>query len=153
MPTRRSEAEDADDWHWTLRSATNRPILRVLEKDKDSSDSGSLVVVSHNKSEPGGSDDALKASVAFMAGAEAGGFGSAGDVTTAFALEKSLFSSGTLSLNGNIGRFIGRSHGRSASFLRAQYWRFFRARLLPLLTGILPRPALLSRIRPTLPLP
>jgi hypothetical protein len=78
IPNRRSEAEDVDDWHWTLRSATNRPILRVLEKDKDSSDSGSLVVVSHSRSERGGSDDALKASVAFIAGAEAGGFGSAG---------------------------------------------------------------------------
>ena len=51
MPIRRSETDEPDDWHWTLRSATNRPILRVLEKDKDSSDNGSLVVVSHNKSE------------------------------------------------------------------------------------------------------
>jgi hypothetical protein len=117
MPTRRSDAEDADDWHWTLRSAANRPILRVLEKDKDSTDTGSLVVVSHNKSERGGSDDALKASVAFIAGAEAGGFGGAGDVTTAFALEKSLFSSGTLSFNGN----IAATSGDPTGVLRASY--------------------------------
>lgn len=117
MPTRRSDTEEADDWHWALRSATNRPILRVLEKDKDSSDTGSLVVVSRNKSERGGNDDALRASVAFIAGAEAGGFGSAGDVTTAFALEKSLFSSGTLSFNGN----IGASSGDPTGVLRASY--------------------------------
>src|SRR5580765_4892874 len=116
MPARRSDADESDDWHWTLRSATNRPILRVLEKDKDSSDSQSLVVVSHKNSEQG-SDRAVKASVAFMAGAEAGGFGGAGDVTTAFALEKSLFSSGTLSFNGN----IGASAGDPTGVLRASY--------------------------------
>jgi hypothetical protein len=116
MPARRSETDEPDDWHWTLRSAANRPILRVLEKDKNSSDSGSLVVVSHSKSERGG-DSPVKASVAFIAGNEAEGFGSAGDVTTSFALEKSLFSSGTLSFNGN----IGTSSGDPTGVLRASY--------------------------------
>ena len=116
MPVRRSDADEPDDWHWTLRSTANRPILRVLEKDKDSSDSSAMVVVSHNHSERG-DDRAVKASVAFMAGAEAGGFGSAGDVTTAFAMEKSLFSSGTLSFNGN----IGASAGDPTGVLRASY--------------------------------
>jgi hypothetical protein len=116
MPARRSAADEPDDWHWTLRSAANRPILRVLEKDKDSSDSGSMVVVSHKSSEKGG-DRAVKASVAFMAGAEAGGFGGAGDVTTAFALEKSMFSSGMFSFNGN----IGASAGDPTGVLRASY--------------------------------
>jgi len=118
MPVRRSEADEPDDWHWTLRSAANRPILR-LEKDKDSSssDNSSMVVVSHNKSERGANQLPVKASVAFIAGAEAGGFGSAGDVTTAFALEKSLFSSGTLSFNGN----IGASSGDPTGVLRASY--------------------------------
>ena len=119
MPARRSDADEPDDWHWTLRSATNRPILRVLDKDKDknSSDGDSLVVVSQKNSERGGGDRAVKASVAFMAGSEAGGFGSAGDVTTAFALEKSLFSSGTLSVGGNIGTSSGDPNG----VLRASY--------------------------------
>lgn len=115
VPARRSDADDPDDWHWALRSATNRPILRVLEKDKDSDENGALVIVSHNSET--GSTRALKASVAFMAGAEAGGFGSAGDMTTAFALEKSLFSSGILSLNGN----IGSSTLDPAGVLRASY--------------------------------
>jgi hypothetical protein len=115
VPARRSDADDPDDWHWALRSATNRPILRVLEKD-NSDENGSLIIVSHN-TENGGSARAMKASLAFMAGAEAGGFGSAGDMTTAFALEKSLFSSGTLSLNGK----IGSSTGDPAGVLRASY--------------------------------
>src|SRR5882672_10461741 len=90
MPARRTDTgAESDDWHWTLRSAANRPILRVLEKDKDNNDCDSLIVVSHKNSERGSADRAVKASVAFMAGAEAGGFGGSGDVTTAFALEKS----------------------------------------------------------------
>jgi hypothetical protein len=120
MPARRSDAEEPDDWHWALRSTTNRPILRVLEKDKENDgagDGGSLVVVSHSNSEIGSSDHALKGSVAFMAGAEAGGFGSAGDMTTAFALEKSIFSSGKLSLDGN----IGSSSADPTGVLRASY--------------------------------
>ena len=116
IPARRTAADEPDDWHWTLRSSANRPVLRVLEKDKDK-EPNSLVVVSHNISERGGDNHPIKASVAFIAGAEAGGFGSAGDVTTSFALEKSLFSSGTLSFNGN----IGASAGDPTGVIRASY--------------------------------
>jgi len=116
VPTRRSVTDEPDDWHWTLRSAGNRPVLRVLEKDKDSESPNSLVVVSQVGSERG-ENRPVKASVAFIAGAEAGGFGGAGDMTTAFALQKSLFSSGTLSFNGN----IGASAGDATGVLRASY--------------------------------
>jgi hypothetical protein len=126
MPARRSAGDEPDDWHWTLRSATSRPVLRVLEKNKDAKtnsndtdieDRSSLVVVSNNSNERGGDNHPIKASVALIAGAEAGGFGGAGDVTTSFALEKSLFSSGTLSFNGN----IGASAGDPTGVLRASY--------------------------------
>jgi hypothetical protein len=123
IPARRTANEEPDDWHWTMRSATNRPVLRVLEKDKDAKNNDSdidesspLIVVSQHNNERGG-DRAMKASVAFIAGSEAGGFGGAGDMTTAFALEKSLFSSGTLSFNGN----IGASAGDPTGVLRASY--------------------------------
>lgn len=129
MPPRRTETDEPDDWHWTLRSAANRPVLRVLEKDKDSDDHAALIVVSHNRSEQGG-DRPVKASVALMAGAEAGGFGSAGDVTTSFALEKSLFSSGTLSFNGN----IGASSGDPTGVLRASYAHDFGDSSRPVFT-------------------
>ena len=113
LPPRRTSASEADDWHWTLRSSANRPVLRVVEQDKN--DKG-LVVVSRTE-KPGQGDDRLKARVAFMAGSEAEGFGSAGDVTTAFALQKSMFSSGTLSLKGD----IGAASGDPAGVLRASY--------------------------------
>src|ERR1700743_3343295 len=66
IPARRSDTEDPDDWHWALRSATNRPVLRVLEKDKEDVeasengvDGGSLIVFSRKKSEFG-DDRAVK---------------------------------------------------------------------------------------------
>ena len=114
LPPRRSKATEPDDWHWTLRSTANRPVLRVVEEDKK--DKG-LVVVSRTEKPDQGSDRDLKARVAFMAGSEAEGFGSAGDVTTAFALQKSMFSSGTLSLKGN----IGATSGDPTGVLRASY--------------------------------
>lgn len=91
LPQRHGAQED-DDWKWTLRSAANRPILRVL-------DNGPVVVT-----RPGSGAPVLKARMAFMAGDAAAGFGSsAGDMSTRFTFEKSLFSSGMLSLNGNLG--------------------------------------------------
>lgn len=114
LPPRRTDATDPDDWHWTLRSAANRPVLRALEPDKDEA---GLVVVSKVDGEGAPDDIKLKARVAFLAGSEAQGFGSAGDVTTAFAFEKSLFSSGMLSLKGN----IGAQSGDPTGVLRASY--------------------------------
>lgn len=92
LPTRRKGADDEEDWKWTLRSAANRPILRLVDD--------SAVVVSRGRS---GDDPVLKAKVAFLAGGAAEGFGSTSDVATAFSLESSMFSSGTVSLRGNVG--------------------------------------------------
>ena len=91
MLPRRGNSADDDDWKWTLRSAANRPILRVL-------DNGQMVVVTQ-----GGSMKPLTAQVALIAGSDAEGFGSTSDMNTNFAVDRSLFSSGTLSLNGNLG--------------------------------------------------
>jgi Carboxypeptidase regulatory-like domain len=107
VPPRRRTAEEQDDWKWTLRSAANRPILRVLEE-------GPLVVVSKSDND---NDRALKARVAFMAGSEAEGFGRGSDMSTAFTLERSMFSSGTVSLKGD----VGYSGGPAATVLRAGY--------------------------------
>jgi hypothetical protein len=93
IPDRRAPNADPDDWHWTLRSAANRPVLRVFE------DSPPVVV--ENSESP--DDRVLKGRVAFIGGSEADGFGSTGEMTTAFSLEKSLFSSDTFAVNGNIG--------------------------------------------------
>lgn len=107
LPPRRSGNSADDDWHWTLRSAANRPILRVFDDDLP-------VVVSSGREAAG---QPLKARVAFLAGSEADGLGAAGE-TTAFTLEKSLLDS-SLALNGNIG--ASSYGGEPAGVLRASY--------------------------------
>ncbi len=108
MPTRGRTPADDEDWKWTLRSMTGRPVLRVV-------DDGPLVVVSKEENDK---ERVLKARVAFLAGNEAEGFGSAGDMTTTFNVEKSLFAAGTLSVNGNVGYGAGSTPG---TVLRASY--------------------------------
>ncbi len=104
-PSKRPLTED-DDWKWTLRSTANRPVLRLHE-------TGPLIVVTRSD----GSDDrVLKANVTFLAAADAGGIGGP-DVATAFSVQRSLFQSGTLSLNGN----VAPGQGNPAAVLRAAY--------------------------------
>src|SRR5262249_15505055 len=125
MPERRTPASVPDDWHWTLRSVANRPILRM--KDDDPGDNSGTQPASAGEKPD---DHALKARVAFIAGSQAEVFGSAGDMTTAFALEKSLFSVGTLSLGGN----IGTTPGDPTGVLRAAYSHDFGAASHPTFT-------------------
>ena len=91
----KSSSQDDDDWKWTLRSSANRPILRML-------DDGTLVVA-----KAGNGDKVLRAHLAFLAGADETSGGSG--MTTAFRVERSLFSTGTLALDGNIGYSGGSS--------------------------------------------
>lgn len=84
---------DDDDWKWTLRSVSNRPILRVLPD-------GTTAVA--RGVEPGGDRD-LKGSLVFMAGSGSQGFGSDSDMSAGFSVEHPFLSTGTLSLNGNVG--------------------------------------------------
>lgn len=100
----RTPAED-DDWKWTLRSATNRPILRVL-------DDGTSVLVDKK-----GQD--LKGSLSFVAGSASQGYGSASDMSTGFSVERSIFSSGSVALLGNVGHGNGSSIPNAA--LRMSY--------------------------------
>jgi hypothetical protein len=96
---------DDEGWKWTLRSAGNRPILRVVGNGP--------VMVSKTSSE----QSALKGAVAFVAGSDAEGFGSAGEVSTHFNFEKSLFTAGMLSVKGNVGYGAGPQNG----VIRAAY--------------------------------
>ena len=49
LPAERRKADEpADDWTWTLRSAANRPILRVLPEDGEN---GQLIMVSSSATE------------------------------------------------------------------------------------------------------
>jgi len=101
---------DDDDWKWTLRSVANRPILRLLED-------GTTVVAQRGES---AADHDLKAAVTFLAGSSGQGFGSPSDMSAGFAVERSLLSSGTLRLNGNIG-YEADGQGIPAAVLRTAY--------------------------------
>src|SRR5258706_637810 len=100
---------DDDDWKWTLRSVANRSILRALPD-------GSTAIASE-----GNDDHDLKGSLVFMAGSGSSGFGGASDMSTGFSLEHSLTSSGTLTLNGN----VGYGGGVPAAVLRTTYTNRF----------------------------
>lgn len=79
---------DDDDWKWTLRSVANRPVLRVF-------DDPSAITEQH--------DHELKASLSFLAGSAADGYGSGSDMSTGFSVERSIFSVDRVGLSGNVG--------------------------------------------------
>jgi hypothetical protein len=105
LPAQKADVKSEDDWRWTLRSAANRPILRVLERD-------GLVVVSREQKK----DTPMKAMLAFSAGSN-GDSVYASDATTTFALERSIFGSGTMSFSGNVASLDGPTSGA----IRASY--------------------------------
>jgi len=98
-----NSAGDEDDWKWVLRSASNRPILRLR-------DDGTVVRASKDKK-----NHELKGAVSFLAGAPSAGYGNASDMNTDFKVEKSVFSTGTVGLQGNVG------YNGSSTVLRASY--------------------------------
>jgi hypothetical protein len=97
---------DEDDWKWVLRSVANRPILRVLEGSSPS-------VASSSEQD----NHEIKGTLSFVAGSPSEGFGSASDVSTGFSVERSIFSSGTVAVRGN----VGYGGGSPAAVLRASY--------------------------------
>jgi hypothetical protein len=104
MVPARSPAED-DDWKWVLRSVSNRPILRLV-------DDPSVATIESAKR-----DHELKGTLSFLAGSPSEGFGSESDMSTGFSLEKSIFSSSTIGLRGN----LGYGNSSPASVLRASF--------------------------------
>lgn len=102
LPPPRTSPQQDDDWKWTLRTATSRPILRLFDDDVPSAKNP---------------DRNLKAEVSFIAGTDNDGFGGAADMTTQFRIDQSLFSAGTLSLGGN----LGYGSGTAAGVVRAGY--------------------------------
>jgi Carboxypeptidase regulatory-like domain len=106
----RTPAED-DDWKWVLRSVSNRPILRMVNDHTADRRSPALATESAK------ADRELRGTLSFLAGSPSEGFGSASDMSTGFSMEKSIFSSDTVGLRGNVG------YGSNApsSVLRASY--------------------------------
>lgn len=110
LPPRRTTQQPDDDWKWTLRSAANRPILRVLED-------GSVVMASAEGKKSG----ALKARLALEGGSGGQGFGTSSDMNTNFELESPISSSDRVSMNGSLGYGAGSPSG----VLHAAYSRQF----------------------------
>lgn len=98
---------DQDDWKWTLRSISNRPILRVLPD-------GTTAAVEN------GNDGDIKGSLALLGGSPGQGFGSSSDMSAAFSVERSFLSTGTLRLNGDVG-YDSDGYGIPAAVLRTTY--------------------------------
>jgi len=101
----RGSFED-DDWKWTLRSVANRPVLRVFDDPSASAEQS-----------PEQQDHDLKASLSFLAGSAAGGYGSGSEMSTGFSLERSIFSADRVGLSGN----VGYGDGLPAAVLRAMF--------------------------------
>ncbi len=95
---------DEDDWKWTLRSVANRPILRVF-------DDPTVPAEKENHE--------LTGTVSFLAGSAAGGYGTGSDMSTAFTLERSIFSDGHLAFSGD----VGYGDGLPAAVLHSSYSR------------------------------
>src|ERR1700675_4598775 len=104
---------DDDDWKWTLRSISNRPILRVLGD-------GTTVIAQSGES----ANHDLKGTFTLMAGSPGQGFGSTADMSAGFDVERSLLSTGTLRLNGNLG-YGAAIQGIPAAVLRTSYTNHF----------------------------
>jgi Carboxypeptidase regulatory-like domain len=100
---------DDDDWKWTLRSVANRPILRVFD------DPTPLVLASTGEREKPSHE--FTGSLSFLAGSAAAGYGSGSDMSTAFKLERSIFSDGHLAFSGN----VAYGEGLPAAVLRTSY--------------------------------
>jgi hypothetical protein len=101
---------DDDDWKWTLRSAANRPVLRVLED-------GSSVTAVAVKEKGDGEDHDLKASLSFLAGSPSEGYGTVSDMSTGFSIEHKILSQDVVRLAGN----VGYGQGVGAAILRTSY--------------------------------
>ena len=101
----RSAAEE-DEWKWVLRSASNRPILRLVDDTPVGAGQ-----------ESGRSNHDLKGSLSFLAGSTSEGFGGSSDMSTNFSVERSIFSSDTIGFQGN----IGYGSASPATVLRASF--------------------------------
>jgi hypothetical protein len=93
---RRKADEPTDDWKWTMRSAANRPILRLTED-------GDVIMVSSSVTESR-SKHSDRARAEMTAGD--GGFGSSG-VHNVFVLDRTLDDGGEMALHADIGKQPG----------------------------------------------
>lgn len=96
LPAERRKADEpADDWKWTLRSAANRPILRLVED-------GQMVMVSSSAVEATNPSTRARASVT----TGDGGFGGGG-IHNVFSMDRVLDDGSNVTLRTDFGTPIG----------------------------------------------
>ncbi len=93
---------DDDNWKWTLRSVANRPILRIVNDPNSPAEK---------------QDHEFSGTLSFLAGSDAGGFGTGSEMSTGFTLERSVFTAGRFDVSGNVGYGLG----LPAAAVRASY--------------------------------
>ena len=113
LPPRQSSEQDQDDWKWILRSAANRPILRF--------DSDDGLILTSSAANENHDSHSVRGKVAFVAGSQADGFGSAPDYGTSFDVRQALFSADTLSFDGRVGNGNGQPTGVIRTSYRHQF--------------------------------
>jgi len=113
LPPRQLSDQDQDDWKWILRSAANRPILRF--------DNDNGLIIASSATREGHDGHGVTGKVAFVAGAQADGFGSAPDYGTSFDVRQALFAADTLSFEGR----VGNGNGQPAGVIRTAYKHHF----------------------------
>ena len=113
LPAERRKADEpSDDWKWILRSAANRPILR-LNEDGD-------VIMTSSSAERSRYKSTTQAKAAVTAGD--GGFGSNG-VHNIFAMDKVLEDGAGVTMRADIGTPIGSSAGGVSTEIATGYER------------------------------
>ncbi|WP_035359495.1 carboxypeptidase-like regulatory domain-containing protein [Edaphobacter aggregans] len=113
LPAERRKADEpSDDWKWTLRSAANRPILRIFDED------GGLVVMSSSAAEHVHPVDKVRASVT----SGDGGFGTGG-VHNVFEMDRAMPDGSDVQLRADLGASTGPNLRAPSTSLQAGYER------------------------------
>jgi Carboxypeptidase regulatory-like domain len=110
LPAERRKADEpSDDWTWTLRSAANRPILRLVED-------GQMTVISSSAAETRTPPDHVRASMT----SGDGGFGTGG-IHNVFVLDRSLADGSGMMLRADMGSTSGSALRAPSTDVQAGY--------------------------------
>src|SRR5215469_283510 len=113
LPAERRKADEpTDDWTWTLRSAVNRPVLRMVDDD------GTMVLVSSSATETVRPVDHARA--AMMTGD--GGFGTGG-VHNVFLMDRALPDGSDATFRADVASATGSLARVPATEVQAGYQR------------------------------
>ena len=111
LPAERRKADEpSDDWRWTLRSAANRPILRLVED-------GDVMMVSSSSTETPKRPDRMWAEVT----GGGGGFGDSG-IHNILVLDRALDDGGGMTVQANLGtQPVGAFNGKPSMEVATGY--------------------------------